>query len=108
VGLLRDLGYTNVRHYRGGLTEWFQPGVPAAIADSLDAAEAPSDGPRRARGGRSLSTRFIDALGDQSVGALFGLWITLVIVCAVPREFAPSVRNWMDQIQRMAGEVERI
>jgi hypothetical protein len=26
----------------------------------------------------------------------------------VPREFAPSVRNWMDQIQRMAGEVERI
>jgi ion channel len=83
VGLLRDLGYTNVRHHRGGLTEWLQPGVPAAIADSLDAAEAPSDRPRRARGGRSLSTRFNDALGDQSVGALFGLWITLVIVCAV-------------------------
>jgi hypothetical protein len=27
--------------------------------------------------------RFLDALGDQSVGALFGLWITLVVVCAV-------------------------
>jgi hypothetical protein len=26
----------------------------------------------------------------------------------VPREFAPALRNWMDQIQRMAGEVEQI
>jgi hypothetical protein len=26
----------------------------------------------------------------------------------VPREFAPSLRTWMDQIQRMAGEVEQI
>jgi len=26
----------------------------------------------------------------------------------VPREFAPSLRSWMDQIQRMAREVERI
>ena len=26
----------------------------------------------------------------------------------VPREFAPALRTWMDQIQRMAGEVEQI
>jgi len=26
----------------------------------------------------------------------------------VPREFAPTLRTWMDQIQRMAGEVEQI
>ena len=26
----------------------------------------------------------------------------------VPREFAPGLRTWMDQIQRMAGEVEQI
>jgi hypothetical protein len=26
----------------------------------------------------------------------------------VPREFAPALRIWMDQIQRMAGEVEQI
>ena len=25
----------------------------------------------------------------------------------VPREFAPALRSWMDQIQRMAGEMER-
>jgi ion channel len=83
VGLLRDLGYTNVRHYAGGLTEWFQTRVPAAITDDRDAAAAPIEVHHHARQGRSLSTRFVDALGDQSVGALFGLWITLVIVCAV-------------------------
>ena len=83
MGLLRDLGYTNVRHYAGGLTEWFQTRVPAAITDDRDAAAAPIEVHRHARQGRSLSTRFVDALGDQSVGALFGLWITLVIVCAV-------------------------
>jgi potassium channel LctB len=26
----------------------------------------------------------------------------------VPREFAPSLRSWMDEIQRMAGEVEKL
>ena len=26
----------------------------------------------------------------------------------VPREFAPALRTWMDQIQRLAGEVEQI
>jgi hypothetical protein len=26
----------------------------------------------------------------------------------VPREFAPALRTWMDQIQRMAGEVVQI
>ena len=26
----------------------------------------------------------------------------------VPRQYAPALRTWMDQIQRMAGEVEHI
>ena len=26
----------------------------------------------------------------------------------VPREYAPALRTWMDQIQRMAGDVEQI
>jgi len=26
----------------------------------------------------------------------------------VPREFAPALKTWMDQIQRLAGEVEQI
>jgi hypothetical protein len=31
-------------------------------------------------------------------------------ICAdcVPREFAPSLRTWMDQIQRIAGQLEQI
>jgi len=83
VSLLRDLGYTNLRHYAGGLTEWFQSGDPALTTDPPDGVEARSGGVRRVRRGRGLATRFLDALGEQSVGALFGLWITLVLVCAV-------------------------
>jgi hypothetical protein len=83
VSLLRDLGYTNVRHYAGGLTEWFQSGAAVATNDPPDAVEAVSAGARRVRQGRGLATRLVDALGEQSVGALFGLWISLVILCAV-------------------------
>jgi ion channel len=83
VSLLRDLGYTNVRHYAGGLTEWFQSGDSALTINRLDTVEAPSGGARRVRRGRGPATRFLDALGEQSVGALFGSWIALVTLCAV-------------------------
>jgi hypothetical protein len=82
VSLLRDLGYTNVRHYPGGLTEWFEAAAPAVV-DPRDTVEAvPAGRPRPIRR-RSLSTRFLDALGDQSVGALFRSWIALVVLSAV-------------------------
>ena len=83
MSLLRDLGYTNLRHYAGGLTEWFQSGDSALTIDPPGEVEARSGGVRVGRRGRGLAARFLDALGEQSVGALFGLWITLVLVCAV-------------------------
>jgi len=82
VGLLRQLGYTNVRHYPGGLTEWFateatnagpldvpQPRLPTRVAQAF---------PRV-----NLSTRFIDALSERSVGALFRWWVGIVVGCGV-------------------------
>jgi hypothetical protein len=42
-----------------------------------------------------------------SVGAMSRLARDICGDC-VPREFAPVLRTWMDQIQRMAGEVEQI
>jgi rhodanese-related sulfurtransferase len=33
VRLLRELGYTSVKHYPGGLTEWFAAEPPAAPSD---------------------------------------------------------------------------
>jgi hypothetical protein len=33
VRLLRELGYVNVKHYPGGLTEWFEAEPPASDAN---------------------------------------------------------------------------
>ena len=81
MGLLRELGYSNVRHYPGGLSEWIEletPGPSAPSASSAHSTHAARPTPRR-----SLSSRFVDALADRSVGALFRLWIGIVLLCAV-------------------------
>ena len=104
MSLLRDLGYTNVSHYPGGLTEWlaFEPPADAGLkprATSHPAARAASHPAARATAGpvvihrtphvaqrfsaASLSSRFVDALADRSVGALFRLWIEIVLGCGV-------------------------
>ncbi len=52
------------------------------------------------RGDRSAAlTASLDAMGRLARG-----------ICGdcVPREFAPALTTWMDQIQRMAGEVEQV
>lgn len=84
--LLRECGYVNVRHYPGGLAEWIERGEPlepapprAAVAAPLGGA-AQRSGPRDAhpRRHQTWSVRFVDALGDQSVGRLFSLWVEIV------------------------------
>jgi hypothetical protein len=96
VSLLRGLGYTHVSHYSGGLTEWFaaddpphdavrrSPGAPGAAetaARTAPAARRTSENLHHAP--REASSRFVDALADRSVGALFRLWIEIVIGCGV-------------------------
>jgi potassium channel LctB len=92
VSLLRDLGYTNVCHYPGGLTEWFSEEVasraPLAGATSGPSASSHAAPPHRALrtahlAPRTASIRFIDALADRSVGALFALWLEIVVGCGV-------------------------
>jgi hypothetical protein len=90
VRLLRELGYTNVRHYPGGLTEWFAAQDPVGLSVEDRAAVHPGDAAAGGRGRlatrpttrpRSASTRFVDALSEQSVGALFRWWIAIVVGC---------------------------
>jgi hypothetical protein len=84
VSLLSELGYTNVRHYPGGLTEWFEGrDADLEVGTASESVAAGPGGPRPARSRRSLSTKFVDFLGNQSVGALFRLWIMVVVLCAV-------------------------
>jgi hypothetical protein len=93
VRLLRELGYTNVAHYPGGLTEWFAQeaiaqhalahAAPSHAAPSHSAPSHPAPRISLSRARSSLSTRFIDALADRSVGALFVLWIQIVLGCGL-------------------------
>jgi len=90
VRLLRELGYADVRHYPGGLTEWFANdsadvavlNAPLAAAPEMTASahgrreRSPAQSRRR-----SASTRFVDALSNRSVGSLFRLWIAIVLGC---------------------------
>ena len=96
MGLLRELGYANVSHYPGGLTEWLEVGHPTGAGSDLrrtDPADpphrhaaarraSPVDPPHR-HPGSTWSARFVDALADRSVGALFRLWIEIVLGCGV-------------------------
>jgi hypothetical protein len=84
VGLLRELGYTSVSHYPGGLTEWFEhDSSRGAIGDAAPRTSAPRTFAPRTVASRTISMGFIDALADRSVGSLFRLWIEIVAVFAV-------------------------
>jgi hypothetical protein len=76
VSLLTALGYTNVRHYPGGLAEWMES--QTAPRTSQTAVRATHATPRL-----FASARFLDALADQTVGGLFLIWIEIVGVCGV-------------------------
>jgi len=87
VGLLRERGYINVRHYPGGLTEWIEQEPTPADVPSTNVP------PPRKQQAASASARFIEALADQSVGALFRLWLEIVLVCGV----AYWAIEWIDE-----------
>jgi potassium channel LctB len=82
-----------VRHYPGGLAEWFGADPPDIGLDTRGRAERATTGvPARLSGlssrraasllnPTSLSTRFIDALSEHSVGVLFRWWLVIVIGC---------------------------
>ena len=81
MGLLIDLGYSDVRHYPGGLAEWTQNSSqrPDVVVPAVGIAR---DGVRPRRlVDRTWSLRFLDALTDRSVGELFRLWTVIVVIC---------------------------
>jgi hypothetical protein len=72
-----------VRHYPGGLTEWFEHARPAAPdRASLETATPAARSPSSPTGAPAFP-RFVDALTDRPVGALFRLWLEIVLGCAV-------------------------
>src|SRR5262245_32965601 len=83
VGLLRELGYTNLRHYAGGMADWAQHGGEIERSTVAPGSEAPS--PARSRGAAVTGAagvfllRALDALAARSVSTLAGLWCLMVV-----------------------------
>ena len=69
-----------MRHYAGGLKEWFEHEPPAS-APALVVARAPGREEHAPRTPHTTSTRALDALAAMSVAALFRLWIAIVVGC---------------------------
>lgn len=85
-----------MRHYAGGMVEWFShhpvPAPPRAIRTPVTpvTTDQPAAGdaivvtraPRTTLAG-NFSARFIDWLADRTVGGLFWLWVEIVALCGV-------------------------
>jgi hypothetical protein len=91
VGLLRELGYSNVRHLNGGIAEWKEAGlpvesVPAELATSGGTAElmrsVPAVGQTRSLR-RPLGDAVFDVIDSLSTAGVFAIWLALILVCAI-------------------------
>ncbi|HEY2524214.1 MAG TPA: ion channel [Candidatus Binataceae bacterium] len=98
--LLEQIGYTNVRHYHGGIADWKEAGLPvesasaaaaaSRIAPAQSAAGQSSPAPTR-RGGvaaqptlswsRNWGSALLDLIEALSPGQIFVVWLGMVLVC---------------------------
>ena len=104
--LLQQIGYTNVRHYHGGIADWKEAGlpvesVPAAARASLIAPAAAQPAAQSAVGesnpvparrggvaghptlsrGRNWGSALLDLIEALSPGQIFVVWLGMVLVC---------------------------
>ena len=93
MGLLRRLGYSNLRHYRGGIGDWMERGeaverlapplVDVPLVPGQDTAARPRerslDGSQR----RQWATAFLDAIDSRPTSQLFLFWLAMVVLCGV-------------------------
>ena len=111
------MGYTNVRHYRGGIAEWKEAGLPLekstaatpAAAFTPEPLSTPQFGPapgrrirfaqptvsRRQQWGNSL----LDLIERLSTAQLFFVWLAMVLMCG-------SV-YWLTGFSRAPGLIDR-
>ena len=92
---LHELGYSNVRDYRGGLADWVESGEPIeSVAEELDSSSATLDGPPltispsgevgRASARLSQMSRWdnsvLDLIQRLSASQLFLIWIGMILL----------------------------
>jgi hypothetical protein len=87
------MGYTNVRHYHGGIADWTESGAPFETGSSLVEISAPAvpETVRRPTLARltevvhqwQWGNKLVELIDRQSTSRLFMLWIALALVFAV-------------------------
>jgi hypothetical protein len=105
------MGYTNVRHYRGGIAEWKEAGLPVESSPAIAQPEPPLDLQSTPEPGRrirpdqpTLSRRrqwgnaLLDLIERLSPAQLFSLWLGMVVVSG-------SV-YWMTGFSRHPGLID--
>ena len=91
VGLLKKLGYTNVRHYIGGMAEWVENGglaersaLPGTVKPAVPAS----------RPGASRGFSWLETLASWSLERLVGLWLGMIVVFGVIYWLAGIGMGW--------------
>ena len=87
--LLREHGYTHVRHYRGGLADWIEGGglleklfVPAQTSSDPHAGPTGSEVIPVSRYHR-WGILVLDFIERQSASNLFLTWLTMIVLCSI-------------------------
>ncbi len=83
IRALQTMGYRNLRHYRGGITEWVESGERVETGDdSAQETIPPRHAPSRPRRSRSveLGNAILDRIEERSTSELFALWLALAAV----------------------------
>jgi hypothetical protein len=109
------MGYTNVRHYHGGIADWKEAGLPvesapapAAPSPSIEprsAAESVPIAPRRIRPeqrtvsrSRQWGNALLDLIESLSAAQIFFVWLGMVLVC--------GCLYWLTGFSRRPGLVD--
>ena len=93
MGLLRRLGYSNLRHYRGGIGDWMERGeaverlapplVDVPLVPGQDTAARPRERSLDGSHRRQWATAFLDAIDSRPTSQLFLFWLAMVVLCGV-------------------------
>ena len=102
MSLLRDLGYTHARHYRGGLNDWVQHGHSLEAGSRGERAvelDAPAEAAGVARvqptsaGSKERLAALVDRLGNRSFTSLLIVWLVTALGCGVTYWAAGFIRQ---------------
>jgi rhodanese-related sulfurtransferase len=116
ASLLRELGYSKVRHYHGGIAEWTEAGEPlesshdgGTIADQPPrtvALPARNGGPRSEQNSvlQRWTAGLLDLAERWSTARLFGVWLAMVVVSGCIYWFASLLGfAWLTEAGRPVG-----